>query len=78
MDCFETKDNLARGAGKIVGRNAIERFLKINKAKILVRSHECVDNGYEPIHDNTAYTLFSVSRYNGTDNKGAVMHVEID
>lgn len=29
------------------------------------------------MHDNTAYTLFSVSRY-GNDNKGAIMHVEID
>lgn len=42
MSCFETTENFARGAGRVVGRNAIERFLKINKSKILVRSHECV------------------------------------
>lgn len=30
------------------------------------------------MNENTSYTLFSVSRYNGADNKGAIMHVEID
>lgn len=30
VNCFEIANNTARGAGKIVGRNATDRFLKLN------------------------------------------------
>lgn len=39
---------------------------------MVLRSHECVQEGYEVLHDGRLITIFSASRYCGTQtNKGA-------
>ena len=36
-----------RGAGCLFGEDVTDSFLSLNKLKLIVRSHECVDDGCE-------------------------------
>lgn len=61
-----------RGAGVEFGPDVSREFLQLNKLSMVVRSHECVDNGWESWHDDTVFTVFSASNYTGgTMNDGA-------
>ena len=63
-----------RGAGCLFGEDITDQFLKHNKLKLIVRSHECIDDGCEATHHNKVYTLFSASNYCGdAGNYGAIM-----
>jgi hypothetical protein len=63
-----------RGAGCLFGEDITDNFLHHNKLKMIVRSHECVDDGCEATHSNKVYTLFSASNYCGdAGNYGAIM-----
>jgi diadenosine tetraphosphatase ApaH/serine/threonine PP2A family protein phosphatase len=63
-----------RGAGCLFGEDITDQFLKHNKLKLIVRSHECIDEGCEGTHNNKIYTLFSASNYCGdAGNYGAIM-----
>jgi serine/threonine-protein phosphatase 5 len=61
-----------RGCGVAFGSDVTEEFLKTNKLKLVVRSHEVTDNGYQWWHDNKLITVFSAPNYCDTiGNKGA-------
>jgi len=61
----------SRGAGIKFGKNVSRAFLQENSLKMLIRSHEMVDEGYQVLHDGLVVTIFSCSRYCGTnENKG--------
>jgi protein phosphatase len=63
-----------RGAGCFFGRDVCEEFLNSNKLSLIVRSHECVDEGWESFFGGKLYTVFSASNYCGvTENKGAIL-----
>lgn len=63
-----------RGAGVFWGPNITANFCKVNNLELIVRSHECVPQGYKFHHGNRVLTLFSASRYMGTyTNKGAIL-----
>eukprot|EP00960_Hanusia_phi_P055271 762928-Hanusia_phi.AAC.3 len=47
---FEATPNYFRGAGIRYGPGVVREFLKKNKLKTLVRSHQCVGKGWEEIH----------------------------
>jgi diadenosine tetraphosphatase ApaH/serine/threonine PP2A family protein phosphatase/Ca2+-binding EF-hand superfamily protein len=73
MDEFGVQPN-SRGAGCLFGPNITANFLKLNKFKTIIRSHELVDDGYDIKHDDQCYTLFSASNYCGdAGNEGAIM-----
>ena len=63
-----------RGRGVLFGPNHTVDFLRRNKLKRLVRSHQCVPEGVDVKHDGCTYTVFSASDYCGvTGNAGAML-----
>ncbi len=61
-----------RGAGCEFGPGITNQFCATNQIALVVRSHECVPEGYEILHNGRLITIFSASRYCGTQtNKGA-------
>lgn len=72
-----THFNNARGCAVTWGVDVTENFLKLNKLKLLIRSHECVPKGFQVMHNRKCMTLFSASNYCGTsNNRGAVVVLE--
>lgn len=53
-----------RGSSIVFGDKAIRKFLRSSSLQFLVRSHQCVPNGYELLHNGYTMTLFSVPNYN--------------
>lgn len=68
-----------RGAGCEFGAQITAQFCKVNQIALVVRSHECVPEGFEVLHDGRLITIFSASRYCGTQtNKGAYILLQSD
>jgi Ca2+-binding EF-hand superfamily protein/diadenosine tetraphosphatase ApaH/serine/threonine PP2A family protein phosphatase len=57
-----------RGAGSFFGPDVTTAFCRQNGISLIVRSHECVQEGYSLMHDNRILTVFSASRYCGRGN----------
>lgn len=72
-----TKPNADRGMGSLFGRDVAHKFLRSNKFKLLIRSHECADKGFEYCYAGCkdVCTLFSASNYQHSKNDGAVIQV---
>ena len=48
------------------------QFCRRNKVALIIRSHECVQDGYEVLHGGRLITIFSASHYcQKNNNKGA-------
>ena len=63
-----------RGAGVEFGADVTTRFCGDNAIALVIRSHECVEEGFEVLHNGRLITIFSASRYCGTQtNKGAFL-----
>lgn len=68
-----------RGVGHIFGGSSLFRYLKSNKMKMLIRSHQVCQNGYEyPFLGNDSYektclTIFSCYDYGNKGNNAAVV-----
>eukprot|EP00703_Trepomonas_sp_PC1_P005782 JAP90824.1 Serine/threonine-protein phosphatase [Trepomonas sp. PC1] len=56
--------NQQRGTSIQFGKTAIKKFLKNSQLQFLIRSHTCVKEGYQLMHDGHTMTLFSVPNYN--------------
>lgn len=68
-----------RGAGCEFGTQITAQFCKTNNIALVVRSHECVPEGFEVLHNGRLITIFSASRYCGTQtNKGAYIVLQRD
>lgn len=52
-----------RGIGVAFGPDVTEKFLSDNNLKLIVRSHEVKENGYEVTHDDKLITVFSAPNY---------------
>lgn len=62
----------SRGAGHFFGRDVTANFCRANNLHLVIRSHECVPDGFEFTHKTQLLTLFSASDYCGdTGNMGA-------
>lgn len=77
-DSQETKgfaDN-SRGPGTFLfGPDVTTKFLKANSLKLLVRSHDVRESGFEIEHNNQLLTLFSAPHYCGLTNQAAFLHM---
>lgn len=79
MDRQLGREESFRGAGIRFGRDIAEKFMKENHLKMIIRSHECVDNGFQEFWDGKLFTIFSASNYCGeVGNWGAVAEIRSD
>lgn len=63
-----------RGISVMWGPDITERFLKTNNLDLIIRSHECVMEGYTDCHDHSVITVFSAPNYCDVQmNLGAVV-----
>ena len=68
-----------RGAGTWFGIDVTTQFLDQNNLKLLIRSHELVEEGYQWLHNDRVLTVFSASNYCGKNmNKGAFVSFDRD
>lgn len=69
----------SRGAGHFFGQDVTQAFCKANDIHLVIRSHECVPDGFEFTHGSQLLTLFSASDYCGdTGNMGAFVVFKSD
>ena len=74
----------ARGAGVAFGADVTTAFLKRTNLKFVIRSHECVERGFDypyassSIGQNCLCTVFSASNYGGhSNNNGSYMVLQL-
>ncbi|GLD96048.1 hypothetical protein PINS_up004726 [Pythium insidiosum] len=67
-----------RGAGVEFGPDITKKFCELNELSLVIRSHECEEEGYEITHDGLLLTIFSASSYCGSQtNKGAFVQLQV-
>lgn len=66
-----------RGVGVAFGQDVTENFLKTNELKLVIRSHEMKEDGYEVEHSGKLITVFSAPNYcDQMGNKGAFIRLD--
>lgn len=69
----------SRGAGTWFGEDVTKAFLEKNKLRLLIRSHELVNEGYQFLHGERVLTVFSASNYCGKSmNKAAFVVLAVN
>lgn len=63
----------SRGAGILWAPSITMKFLEKNRLRLVIRSHQMVDEGFKYHHSHHVVTLFSASYYCGkNENRGAI------
>lgn len=68
----------SRGAGVEFGPDITRSFCAKNGISLIIRSHECREEGFDIVHDGLLLTVFSASSYCGSQtNKGAYVQLQL-
>lgn len=74
---IEGYEDSPRGAAHIFGETALKNFCQQHGLDLIVRAHQCVQDGYEFFGDRHLVTIFSAPHYCGQfDNQAAVLVVD--
>lgn len=68
----------SRGTGHTFGEDVTLTFLHVNKLDFIIRAHQCVQAGFQWVHQNRLLTVFSASNYCGVGNRGAIVRLDED
>ena len=78
-DRVQTYGPSPRGMGCRFGRDSAALFLKCVKKKVIVRGHECAQDGVHALFNGTVITVFTASNYCGVSgNQAGVLIVNRD
>ncbi|KAL3074433.1 hypothetical protein niasHS_015263 [Heterodera schachtii] len=77
-DPMETQGQLPnpRGAGVLFGEDVVIRTCQLLKISCIIRAHQFIQSGYEPMFNQRLITVFSAPAYTGQTNTGAVLEVK--
>ena len=76
VDYYETS---TRGSGFFYGKQAVIQFLQNTKLDVIIRGHECVQNGVNIDFGGKLITVFSASNYCGlVGNNSGVLLIKTD
>ncbi|KAH0788989.1 Ser/Thr protein phosphatase [Histomonas meleagridis] len=74
IDYFKKSD---RGLGHFFGQMALDQFLDDNNLSLIIRAHECQDNGFlYSFEKQNCLTVFSASNYCGLENDSSVAIID--
>ena len=77
LDSLGINKNTSRGCGLLLGVSKIEEWMKNNDITTFIRSHQCVQFGYEFLASEDPskkiITVFSSADYRNSGNEGAVV-----
>jgi diadenosine tetraphosphatase ApaH/serine/threonine PP2A family protein phosphatase len=68
-----------RGTGTVFGTVAVREFLARFNLRVVIRGHECVDDGIELFAGDSLYTVFSSSNYqDSSGNRCGLIYITPD
>jgi len=77
--CRDFEHNEDRGTSYTFSPNAVNAFCTKYGIKLIVRAHQCVDQGYEFFCDRKLVTIFSAPNYCGNyKNHASILHINSD